>query len=224
MYYNIELEYDPKIIGVNNGMYQVELDKRAYDKKTYAQVDTLFLRNEFTTKQTAPKIDIKFYFKKLKSAQKTSFISFCPYLNHCHFLIQKNLLELFKNFNIQNYTVFETVIYDSPNENIDNTYYLFYLVLQDWDVIDFKNTVFTYGGYGKYPEIERTFVDENEMKNFKFLTKVKTLALTKTFDRSLDFFHTRLGGLFVSEKLKRALEESNVTGIKFHNDVQVLVL
>lgn len=222
MYYNIKLDWDPKVIGVKNGVYQVELDKRAYDKITYAQVDSLFISNEFQANQACPKIDFKFYFKKLKSAKKTSFMSFTPNLNHCHFLVQTNILELFKTFNVQNYRGFEAVVYDSPTENLDNNYRLFYLVLQDWKMIDFENTVFTSGGFGNQPKIEHSFTDENEIRKFNGITRVKTLALAKAFDSSLDFFHTRLGGLFVSEKLKLALEENNATGIKFNNEVQVL--
>ena len=61
------------------------------------------------------------------------------------------------------------------------------------------------------------------MNNFNGITRVKTLALSNLFDKSLDFFHTRLGGNFVSERLKFALEEKNITGVIFKNNIQVLV-
>lgn len=222
MYYNIDLAWEPKIIGVKNGVYQVELDSRAYDKKTYTEIDSLFISNNFTVNQVYPEIDFTFYFKKLRSAKKTSFMSFTPNFKHGHFLIHKNILELFKHFNIQKFKAYETVIYDSPSENADNDYRLFYSVLQDWDVIDFENTIFTSGGFGNNPKVEHRFSDENEMKMFNGITKVKTLALSKKFDTTLDFFHTRLGGLFVSEKLKVALEENSTTGIVFNSEVATL--
>lgn len=223
MYYNIRLDWDPKVIGVKNGIYQVELDKKAYDKKTYTILDSLFISGEFSAKQEYPEVDFKFYFKKLKSANKTSFISFTPYLKHGHFLVHEKILEIFESFNIQHHKAFEAVIYDSPNENLDNNYRLFYCVLKDWEVIDFENTVFTSGGFGNNPKIEHKFSDENDMRKFNGIAKVKTLALSQSFDTSLDFFHTRLGGLFVSEKLKLALEENSATGIRFNNEVEVLI-
>lgn len=223
MYYNIRLDWDPKVIGVKNGVYQVELDKTAYDKKTYARLDSLFIGGEFTAEQEYPEVDFKFYFKKLKSAKKTSFVSFTPHLKHGHFLVHKKTLELFESFNIQQHKDFEAVIYDSPNENLDNNYLLFYCVLKDWEVIDFENTVFTSGGFGNNPKVEHKFSDENDLRKFNGIAKVKTLALSKSFDTSLDFFHTRLGGLFVSEKLKLALEENSATGIRFNNEVEVLM-
>lgn len=223
MYYNIKLDWNPKVIGVKNGVYQVELDRKAYDKTKYQILDSLFIGGEFSAKQEYPELTFNLYFKKLKSAKKTSFMSFAPYFKHGHFLVNKQILELFGSFNIQRYKDYEAVIYASSNADIDNNYRLFYCVLQDWNVIDFKNTVFTSGGFGNSPKIEHRFLDENDLYNFNGITKVKTLALDKTFDKTLDFFHTRLGGLFVSEKLKLALEESGVTGIIFKNDVEVLM-
>ncbi|WP_156305396.1 imm11 family protein [Sphingobacterium endophyticum] len=217
MYYNIRLDWDPKVIGVKNGIYQVELDNTAYQKKDYTILESLFINNEFTAKQEYPELHFKFCFRKLKSAKKTSFMSFTPYLNHVHFLIHNKVLDLLKDFNVQKYKDYEAVIYDSPTENIDNNYRLFFCVLQDWNVIDFENTVFTSGGFVNNPKIDHKFSDENEMKKFNGIVKVKTLALSKSFDNSLDFFLTRLGGLFVSEKLKSALEAYGATGIKFNN-------
>lgn len=107
MYYSIELAWEPEIIGVKNGIYQVELDKGAYPKNTYAQIDSLFISNIIAENNQAPEIDFRFYFKKLKSAKKTSFMSFTPYLSHCHFLVERNIFEIFKDFKIQAHKAFE---------------------------------------------------------------------------------------------------------------------
>lgn len=150
-------------------------------------------------------------------------MSFTPNLKHGHFLVHKKILELFESFNIQYHKDFEAVIYDSPTENLDNNYMLFYCVLQDWDMVDFEKTVFTSGGFGNNPKVEHRFKDENEMKTFNGITKVKTLALKKSFDKTLDFFHTRLGGLFISERLKIAIENSRSTGIVFSRKTEVVI-
>jgi hypothetical protein len=222
MYYNLRLNWEPKVIGVKNGIYQVELDKKMYDKNTYAILDSLFIGGDITANQEYPIVDFKFCFKKLKSAKKTSFMSFTPYFKHGHFLVHRKTFELLEHFNIQKHKDYEVLIYDSLNVNLDNNYILFYCIFQDWDVIDFEKSVFKSGGFGNNPEIEHKFKNANEMKNFKGIAKVKTLVLTNRFDKSLDFFHTRLGGLFVSEKLKLELERNNVTGIKFTDEVKVL--
>jgi len=90
MYYNLRLAWEPEVIGVKNGVYQVELDKKAHDKSAFYKIDSLFISNDFSINQAALDCELKFYFKKLKSAKKTSLMSFTPYLNHCHFLIHKS--------------------------------------------------------------------------------------------------------------------------------------
>jgi hypothetical protein len=47
--------------------------------------------------------------------------------------------------------------------------------------------------------------------------------LNEKFDSKLDLFLTRLGGLFVSDKLKLALELNQISGLRFYNDVEVLL-
>ena len=222
MYHNVDLAWEPKIIGVKNGIYQVELDKKFYDEKTYQELESLFIGGEFSAKQSYPDVNFKFVFKKLKSAKKTSFMSFTPHMKHAHFLVDERVISMFRQFNIQRHNYYEAIIYDSPNENIDTSYSLFYSVLQDWDVIDFENTVFTSGGYGNNPKTEHSFKDVNDMRNFNGITKVKILALSEKFDTSLDFFYTRLGGYFVSEKLRFELKRLNLTGIRFTDEVEIL--
>ena len=221
MYYNIRLDWNPKVIGVKNGVYQVEFYKRAYDKKTYALIDSFFINNK--SNQYPNEIDLKFYFKKLKSAKKTSFMSFSPHLNHCHFLVDKNTIKLLETFNLQNCKFFESVIYGSGTEIEDVSFRLFYTEIQEWEIINFKNTVFTSGGFGNIPKVEHTFTNKDELRNFNGITNVKTLSLAKNFDSSLDLFLTPVGGMFVSEKLKLVLEEENKTGLKFYDDVQIEV-
>lgn len=222
MYHNIRLDWDPKVIGVKNGIYQVELDAKSYNKKNYEELVAHFIEGE-TAKQEYSEVNFKFYFKKIKSANKTSFMSFTPNFKNSNFLIDSNTLELFKSFKLHQYKTYEAVLYDSHTENFDNGYKLFYSILQDWNVIDFGNTVFISGGFGNNPKVEHKFQDENELRLFNGITKVKTLALNSTFDSSLDFFHTRLGGVFVSEKLKLALEKNGTTGIKLIKDIEVLL-
>ena len=148
-------------------------------------------------------------------------MSFAPNLNHCHFLISEVMMKLFEAYNIQKYTGYNSKIYDHSGKNADHSYKLFFMVLQDWCVIDFDNCIFTLGGFGKMPVIDLKFKDENELKNFAGISNVKKLSFNEKFDNSLDLFLTRVGGVFVSEKLKLALEANHASGLKFYNDVEV---
>ena len=222
MYYNITLAYEPKVIGVRNGIYQVVLMENLFSKDSYKKMEMYFITKEFSAIEHFPDFDVHFYFKKLKSAKETSFVSFCPHLNHCHFLIKNEVLNVLKMHNIQSYEVYPTTIYNSNNESVDNSYKMFYSVLQDWDVIDFGKSVFTTGGYGNVPLLEHQFSNQFELNSCKRIARVKTLVLSENFDSTLDFFHTRLGGIFISERLKIALEAANFTGLIFSNKIHVL--
>lgn len=223
MYYNINLEWDPKIIGVKNGIYQVDLNEKVYEKETFRLLESIFINPEFTAVQEYPKIDFNFYFRKLKATKETNIMSFCPNINHGQFLIDNRSLEIFQKFNIQRYEVYDSTITDNGGKKPDYSYKLFYCVLQDWNVIDFENTIFTTGGIGNAPLIEHKFSDEKEFKSLSLIKHVKTLALSKDFDNSLDFFLTRLGGLFVSERLKEAIESNGLTGVYFTNKIEVIM-
>lgn len=48
-------------------------------------------------------------------------------------------------------------------------------------------------------------------------------TLEKSFDSTLDFFHTRLEGLFVSERLKTALKESGAAGMVFRKEIDMVI-
>ncbi|MEQ8476341.1 DUF1629 domain-containing protein [Fulvivirga sp.] len=221
MYYNLRLDWNPKVIGVKNGIYQIELDKGAYSKKTYELIESFFITNSSEENRNITSQKVEFYFKKLKSAKKTNFISFSPNLNNCLFLVNNETRELFKNYKIQEHKFFQSRVYDSFEDNLDDSFQMFYSSAQNWAVIDFENSIFKSGGFGNNPEIEHSFRDENEMRSFNGITQVKTLALSQNFDDSLDLFRTRVGGLFVSEKLKLAIEENEMTGVKFKDDIKV---
>lgn len=223
MYYNLEYNVEPKIIGVRNGAYQVELDKSRYTNEEYAKFESTFIKTEFTAQKYYPEEDFCFYFKKLKSAKETSFMAFCPFIKHGLYLINSDTLRLMQSFNIQRHKTYRAIIHDTKL-NIDNaSYSVFYSVLQDYNVIDFRKSIFTSGGHGNNPLLNHTFTNEIEKKKYPDLTHIKTLALSKEFDKSLNLFQTRYGGIFVSERLKNALEADKVTGIEFRKRVYVIL-
>lgn len=223
MYFNIKLSWEPKVIGVRNGVYQVELDHKKYKKESLQQINEYFhSTNIWTTKDPLPCFDIHFYFKKFKMTKETNFMSFSPFLNNCLFLIDETIVEILARFNIQSYELYTSTLYDPIDEKENNNYKMFFSLIQDYDVIDFNNTEFSSGGFGNNPLTFHKFPDLEAYKSFPKLTSIVKLGLSKKFDINLDFFYTRFGGYFVSERLKLALEEHSVTGINFCNKIEVI--
>ncbi len=220
-FYNIQLSHDPKIIGVKNGIYQVELIEKMYNSVTFSQFKNMFF-NQNLEIDKIPSFEFEFYFRLLKGAKETDFISFCPHLNHCHFLINENIQDIFSNFKIQPFTLLNANIFNETKQTTLKKFRMFYSGFQSWEIVNFEETVFNYGGFGNIPISEHTFSNIDELKSFKGIPKLKVLSLTNKFDNSLDLFYSRLGGLFVSERLKISIENALVNGIVFNNEIKVI--
>lgn len=86
----------------------------------------------------------------------------------------------------------------------------------------FSKSVFYTGGYGNIALTEHQFSNAEEMRNFRPFPQIKVLALNNEFDSKLDLFYSRIGGVFISEKLRSALEKNAFTGLEFDNSVEVI--
>lgn len=221
-FYNIKLSSDPKIIGVKNGIYQIELIEKMYESKTLSQLKNIFLNPNLGFHQL-PSLDFEFYFKLLKSAKETDFLSFSPHLYNCHFLLKENVQEIFRNLNIQPFSFINSKIINEKKQSTNNNFKMFYTGFQSWEIVNFEDTIFISGGFGKMPIIEHVFSNHEELKSFNGILRLKVLTLTNKFDSSLDLFYSHLGGLFVSDRFKSAIENSNITGVLFNNEINVVI-
>lgn len=223
MYFKLELSSDPKVIGVRNGIYQVELMEKVFTKEYLKKLNAYFHPGSpWTLNEALPDFSVYFHFKKLKLTNETNFMSFCPHLSNCLFLIDDKSLKLLESFNIQSYQLYPSIISDPTNSEETHSYKMFFTLIQDWDIIDFSKSVFYTGGYGNIALTDHQFSNAEEMRNFRPFPKIKVLALNNEFDSKLDMFYSRLGGVFISAKLRSAMEENGVTGLEFDNSVEVI--
>jgi hypothetical protein len=223
MYFKLKLSSDPKIIGVRNGIYQVELMEKVFTKEYLKKLDSYFhTGSSWTLKDALPDFSVYFQFKKLKLTKETNFMSFCPHFNNCLFLIDDRSLKLLESFNIQSHQLYPSIISDPINSEEIHSYKMFFALMQDYDIVDFSKSVFYTGGYGNVALTDHQFSNGEEMRNFRPFPQIKVLALNNEFDSKLDLFYSRIGGIFISEKLRSALEQNGVTGLEFDNSVEVI--
>ena len=83
--------------------------------------------------------------------------------------------------------------------------------------IDFSESVFYTGGYGNIPLTDHQFANAEEMRNFRPFPQIKALALNNEFDSKLDLFYSRIGGVFISAKLRSAIQSSGAKILYFKN-------
>jgi hypothetical protein len=162
-----------------------------------------------------------------KSAKLTDLISSSwPHSNLK--IMSKKLYNLIQDFNIPLYQSFETKVYA---KNIPYTYYVFFIPMISYELIDFENSEFAL-----YPmnarKIRHESLDINSITDYEqcikkhpFLVKENPERLKVTLEKlafieNVPFDLFRILGptpsgysYFVSERLKNAIEKDNCTGI-----------
>jgi hypothetical protein len=214
-YFELNMVSDPEIKGVTSGLAQVELDE---DNPTTRKLKDFFLGVGYWERgKTIPDFDINNCTATLlPKAKLTDFLDFSPFLITCDFMISEDVLTVFRKLKIQQYVTYPVQIYKRKKKPIAEKYYLFCCPLQGYDVINFQESVFYTGS-----EITgKKYVHYNnhvEYQSDNRITNVEKLVLNENFDSTLDLFTTRIGGIFVSEALKDAIEIIGFTGVRISN-------
>lgn len=208
---------NPKIIGVENGIAQAEIIGSKFETKgLYEKISGFFQGADYWSRESfIPDFQVKLEYVKLyKKAILTDFLSFSPHLMACPFMINKKVIDIFSRFEIQKHFLYSMKLYDST-KCIDS-YSLFYCPLLGYDVVDFKESEFV----RKIGILDIKDIDISSFEDFKTkmeehsLLEAKKLVLNEKFNKKLDFFKVRvLGGMYISERLKKALEEARIKGI-----------
>src|SRR5687768_5975392 len=137
-YYRLRLLSDPKVIGVRNGIMQVELDESKYlDKEAYKRIRTYFFGLNWWEKERFPPFDFLFHAQILRGAKLTDFLSFGPSFIGCPFLIHNKVAKVFSQFNMQEHRLFPAILYEKERV-VSSDYQLFYTRLLEIDIVDFE--------------------------------------------------------------------------------------
>lgn len=221
-YYLLREESDPKIIGVKDGVAQVEIDESGFvNKELYQSLVAFF--NAFTYWQkedfAPPENFVIECARPLKGAVLTDFLTYKPHLMACPFMISERIKQLFEIYNLQEHYYFQVKLYYN-DELIRNQYYLMYCPYLDYRIVDFSKSSF-YTGSELLGKKKITFNNKNEYLEFlkiNPLLQQEQIILTEEFDKNLDLFLPRIGGKLVSERLKQRIIEEGFTGIKILGD------
>lgn len=215
-YFALRLPSDPAIIGVSNGIAQVEIKGNKFsDQALYHKIEAFFQGLDYWSRDSfIPDFEVRFeYVEVLKDAILTDFLSFTPHLMACPFIINQKVASVFENFEIQSHHLYPVALFKKGD--LVDVYKMFYCPLLDYDIIDFPRSQFFTGSPLRGKKFH-SFADEAEFLNFlnkdPFI-KVEKLALNKLFNNELDLFVGRIGEMFVSERLKNALEAAELSGI-----------
>lgn len=226
-YFQIRRSSDPKVIGMKDGSSQAKIDRAGFQsKEKYDEFYNYFFNRkinpfwEIFGRIPAFEVDLECV-RLNKRAKLTDFLSYYPEIFGGNYLINIKIIEILNCFNLPNIKLFDVKLFD--DDRIRTDYKLLFVEVLDYDVIDFKKTIFFKGSSiaGKsFFEIN----DKNEFEKLKDVSsfQVEKLVLTNKFITGLDFFLTKITDpqIFVSERLKKAFEDANVTGVKIVKEIE----
>jgi hypothetical protein len=218
MYYRLTHSVEQKVIGVKDGMAQVELVKNHFrEKSNYDSYINYFLDfNEDGHKNLVrfPSFDVKLeYLQPKKNAKLTDFLCFAPAVTH-NFLINKKVQGIFRNFNLPPYKLYEAGLFLNGALNRDFSFW--YCPSFDFDVIDFQKSRFSTGNERIGNRRELQVYSEEDLKKITSTINRDKIVLKSDFDRDLDLFDLLMyDSLIISERLKDALEKEQVSGVDY---------
>ena len=220
-YINLSLESEPKIIGVNNGIYQCEiLPKKFKNKIQFSKLEKItesysFKSEVMRTIENNVKIE---YCELLKKAKITDIISFSPYLSPCQFIISEKLYHILVSYKLGEWTSFIPVsMHEKNGKKLEGNFYMFFQDSLPFSHINFSKSIYFTINPKEYHKINNL----NEYRETLFLDCEK-LVLNSNFNNELDFFSIRgMNGYGISRKLLKKLEEENISGFNIRKKIKI---
>ncbi len=211
MYYIIDNALDDKIVGKAYPQVDCETMAQAHLIDSWHLWDPKPKLN-FTLKRNAILTDV------LKDATISS----------RGFLINEKVKEILKLFHIMQHQFFHAPV--RAKGKIHDYYWWHLCEPELTHHLDYEKSVFYRTEY-EFREEPITLTSYQHYETLKkqdaeasFGVEIETIALAKTFDRTLDAF-TFLpldGHIYISENLKQALEQNDVTGLKIEKALNFL--
>lgn len=135
---------DPKIIGVWNGVYQLEIDEAEIEKgENFSLVDALFLAavKRDITEYNSKVMDIDMPMLKghlLRRAKITDIMGFSPFFFGCRYVVSNRFLDCLKRSgaSLDEYRAFPLTL-----KGVDELFYLFWAPMLPAEEINFKESV-----------------------------------------------------------------------------------
>lgn len=220
MYYEIRHAWEPKTIGVRDGLSQVEIKRDSFTTEAeYAQLFDFFDSQKFHQRENkVPNFPINIIKAHLlKNAKITDFMTFRPVLTGCEFIISDKVYEVMKSLKMPECYFYPLRIY-SKDEKIGQEFYVFYTPFYSTDLIDFPNSVLYKGNHitGKtYHQIKSR---EEYREYIPKLIEFEKMVVSDKNLSNFDYVSMQSGHTFISERFKNIIESEKLTGLNIRNN------
>ena len=224
LYHSFITDSEPKVIGVRDGMSQVHVKFDLFtDPTSQAEMERFFdFRTYWQRADHIPPRPFRIEHARLRSRAKlTGFLKSDLYYMGCPFMLSRRAREVFAAHEIGPHYWFDVFIYDKAGLLVSDDYSLFYCPYLDYEAIDFPRSRFRFNrSLPASPQWEYFTLSDSQTFNSFCDTKrkmpdIESLVMSERFDRSLDYFKCRIGPIFMSERLQKAIREAGLTNAIF---------
>jgi len=152
----------------------------------------------------------------VKHARATDLLSVVPISPIFGLVISEEGKEVLQNFNAPPHRFFEVKVYDHQKNETQKNYFLFRLLDFQNESISFERSKFMVSTKEKIQTLAiRTAADlKNLSPELCMDMYPKLISLRSDFQFDI-FYFDKIGGYFVSERLKNAVESAGLTGMRF---------
>lgn len=173
-----------------------------------------------------PNLDTEILFKLEPKAKLTDVLSQGAIAAH-GLLVNRKVIDIFASFNLMKHKYYKCLVKDKK----DNTHEYFFLHLADnfTEKIDYEKSIF-YSTRSTFRQEEikissyEDYLKKQNLNNFLWGVEIDKISFDKSNNISHDLFSSIPFdmGIYITLKLKLALEEYNISGITIKEAVNIL--
>lgn len=200
--------WDPEVLGVNNGIYQLEFDESVFNNKSESDDFFLNFPRDITKPITKP-----LNFTLLKKGKINDIMRYAPILKPAPYIVSEKFIEVLREFDTLPYSL-EPVSF--LNVKVDMKYFLFRYTYSDLSDFNVKRII-AYLGITKNSRRYYEFSDLSEFQLFNNKNKmcqIEKIEFSLQDSKVKDYVKLIKPGDMISESLANGLIERGVTGVK----------
>lgn len=225
-YHQISLTAEPKIMGVSNGIHQIEINRKEMIEQPEFKDFLDFFRyknSEFWERQGEIK-DFKIppiHAKPLKKAKITDLMGYTQNITFLDFVFSKKFVDIIKSFKIGNHWTFQVDI-----EGVNEPYYLLFIETIGFEKINFSKSILSTGSrFNNSIEnhLVNTYSDYRALQQIHPLIAFQKISIPAEYQNT-DIITTRASSLsFYSERLVDFLLDCGITNFqpRYNSSIQL---
>jgi len=223
MFYELQNEYRGNKIGNVETVQSDELVGLG-NKVAYSSLKSFFKSEPYQKPKVSP-------FLLKKKAKLTDCISSIHISIYSSFILKNNLSELIKGYNIREfYEIPVELTYDKDCKKIISGYSLFLIKDSIFSFVDFSESSFYFNSILEkyYEKVEVDSVESlkkhhEKRKKWHHMLNFKKIKLKPECEFDMFRIGHKMGGYYVSERLKDAIEKKGFTGLIFEEADNIVI-